>query len=525
MPPPSRIAARILSRRVPLPPHLDPSALFAALTDEGRTPGSCLLESADRNARAGLRSLLFPEPLLRLTADRTTIRVRALGHRGLPLLLPLAARVPGAVVQAGCLEAPTLRSHPHPGLDDRERLGSPSVLDAVRALLRLVEDTHPEADLPILVAGALTFELVDHFEALPPRPPDPFQEDDLDLVLVADSLVVDHARSEIIITTRALMGEGLDGDPEARSAEHRLDRFAAAIPEACRTRAPDAEPPTLDSLPAAVNAQDPLFEDGVRRVLDHIQAGDVFQCVLSRTIEVESAAPSMAVYRQLRRHDPSPYLFHFDMARGSLLGASPETCVAVHDRMVSLSPIAGTAPRGSTPQVDRRWEIGLRLDAKEQAEHAMLVDLARNDVARIAVPGTRRVEEALQIARFRHVQHLVTRVVGVLHPDLDALDAYRASANMGTLTGAPKLRATEIIRGLEDTARGYYGGAMGYVTARGDMDTCIVIRSLRHREGRYTVRAGAGVVRDSDPARELAETTSKASTPLLAVLLAEETTQ
>ncbi len=511
------IRAQLLERRLPLPTDLDPAALFARLTREGRAAGSCLLESADRGSAAGQRSLLFPEPLLRLTADRARIRVRALGPRGLTLLLPLARRIGGAAVSTGVLEAPTPQAPSAADLSDRERLATPSVLDAVRQLLAVAEDETPSDRVPILVAGAFSFELVDHFESLPPRPPDPLRDDDIDLVLALDAVLIDPTRSEIVVATRALEGHGVDSARELEMATTRLERFVAAIPGAVLPCDAAAATGPTPSLPEALTAPDPRFEEGVRRVLDHIALGDVFQCVLSRTVGARTSAGSLAVYRELRRHEPSPYLFHYDLAQGALLGASPETCVAVREGEVRLSPIAGTAPRGETPDVDSRWEIALRLDPKEQSEHAMLVDLARNDVARIALPGTRHVAEPLHNARFRHVQHLVTHVVGTLRPELDALDAYRASANMGTLTGAPKLRAMEIIREIEPTSRGFYGGAMGYVTARGDMDTCIVIRSLRYKDGLCLVRAGAGIVRDSDPARELAETRAKATGPLLAV--------
>jgi anthranilate synthase component 1 len=220
-------------------------------------------------------------------------------------------------------------------------------------------------------------------------------------------------------------------------------------------------------------------------------------------------------------------MFYLDLGDGALLGASPETCVKVEDGQLEIRPIAGTAPRGMRSDgtidedLDGRLAVRLLLDDKEQAEHVMLVDLARNDVARVCVPGTRRVTDPFFIEKYSHVQHLVSRVKGTLLPGLDALHAYRASANMGTLTGAPKLRAVELIRENEPHSRGYYGGAVGYLLQDGTFDSCIVIRSLRYKDGIYLTRAGAGIVADSVPERELAETNHKARACRQAVALAE----
>jgi anthranilate synthase component 1 len=240
-----------------------------------------------------------------------------------------------------------------------------------------------------------------------------------------------------------------------------------------------------------------------------------------------SRATPLAVYRMLREHNPSPYMFHIDLGDGVLFGASPETCLKVEAGQVEIRPIAGTAPRGIRPDgsldqdMDSRFGVALLLDDKEQAEHVMLVDLARNDVARVSVPGTRRVTDPFTLEKYSHVQHLVSRVKGTLRPDLDALHAYRASANMGTLTGAPKLRAMELIRENEPFSRGFYGGAVGYLLQDGTFDSCIVIRSLRYRDGVYATRTGAGIVADSIPERELEETSHKARACILAVSLAE----
>ena len=289
--------------------------------------------------------------------------------------------------------------------------------------------------------------------------------------------------------------------------------------------------PVVSDQAAKPDVSDEAFLASVGKFLNHIERGDIFQGVLSRGLEMESGVDPLAVYRVLRTQNPSPYMFHVDLGDGVLLGASPETCVKVEDRRLEIRPIAGTAPRGFSDdgtideELDSRLAIGLLLDSKEQAEHAMLVDLARNDVARVAIPGSRRVRDPFTIEKYSHVQHLVSGVSGELRPELDALHAYRASANMGTLTGAPKLRAMELIRETEPFARGYYGGAVGYLLQDGTFDSCIVIRSLRYRPpGIYSTRAGAGIVADSVPARELEETAHKARACRQAVAIAEACT-
>jgi anthranilate synthase component 1 len=253
----------------------------------------------------------------------------------------------------------------------------------------------------------------------------------------------------------------------------------------------------------------------------------VFQIVPSRTFSLPCPDPLRA-YAALRALNPSPYMFFVRGEQGTLFGASPETALAVRGtpRRVTISPIAGTRRRGIDREgaidddLDARIEAELRLDEKEVAEHMMLVDLARNDVARVSQPGSRRVDALLDVVRYSHVMHLVSLVSGELRPQLDALHAYVATMNMGTLVGAPKLEAAALLRRHEATRRGPYGGAVGYITAGGEMDTCIVIRSAVVKDGLGHVRAGAGVVYDSDPRLEADETRRKAEAVLVALLRA-----
>ena len=267
------------------------------------------------------------------------------------------------------------------------------------------------------------------------------------------------------------------------------------------------------------------FREHVSNLQKNIYEGDIYQVVPARSFSME-CPDAFAAYRKLRETNPSPYMFYIRGADYELIGASPESNLKfdADTREVQLYPIAGTRPRGATHELDIRNELDMRTDTKELAEHTMLVDLARNDLARVAVPGTRRVADLLQVDRYSRVMHLVSRVVAELHPDFDAIDAYRACMNMGTLTGAPKLRAMELVRDTEDKRRGSYGGAVGYLRGDGSMDNCIVIRSAYIKNDTSIVQAGAGVVRDSVPQSEADETLHKSYAVLHAIAAANNAT-
>ena len=309
----------------------------------------------------------------------------------------------------------------------------------------------------------------------------------------------------------------------------------AATPEAQATPAPSApaaqaEPAQAaeDTITAYPTMSDADFCELVTKMQQHIAIGDAYQVVPSRGFVIDCPQP-LQTYRYLHDADPSPYMFYIATDDFELFGASPESSLlhSAKTGQVAIRPIAGTRPRGFAPdgsidhELDIRLELELRSDAKEVAEHVMLVDLARNDVARISAPGTRKVTQLLRVDRYSRVMHLVSEVTGQLACDLHPLDAFRASMTMGTLTGAPKLRAAELIRQYEGTRRGSYGGAVGYLRGDGELDTCIVIRSAFARGGKAIVQAGAGVVSDSVPQREADETAHKASNVLRAIAAAQ----
>ncbi len=515
-----------LTRRLAACP--DPLALFAQLTGGGRQRDTVLLESADRITGGGARSILALRSALRLTCRGREVEVTALSPNGKAILAWLRDRaraVASVKEREGGLVA-TFAPPPAGALPDTERLRLPSPLDMLRLVVtgpRLVSEP---AELSYFAAAAFSYDLIDLFEDLPaPRGPaaawPTFEAWIPDRVVV-----VDHAQ-RLTTVYAAVFGDGAAAATyhDAVQAVDALTRTVVGAREAAEDARPTAPPGEFTA--AAVDVSDADYAGMVRTLQGHIAAGDIFQAVPSRTFSLPCRDP-LAAYAALRRANPSPYMYFMQGTAGALFGSSPETCVHVagSPRTVTLRPIAGTVPRRTAAEqpdaeADARGEVALRTNAKELAEHLMLVDLARNDVSRISRPGSRRVTRLLDVERFSHVLHLVSEVTGELSPEWDALHAYVASMNMGTVVGAPKIRAAELLRRLEPTARGAYGGAVGYLTHAGEMDTALVIRSATVREGVAKVRAGAGIVAESDPDREAQETRHKAAAVLQAIAASE----
>jgi anthranilate synthase component I len=378
--------------------------------------------------------------------------------------------------------------------------------------------------LPRFVGGAvgyLAYDTVRAFERLGPGPADDVGLPDA-LFLIADTvLIIDNAFGRALaVTTIPPPAGGPDAVRRAYDvALMRVEGLMARV----------AQPPVLAPLHPGTaplpGTTSPYpadrFLEGVTRLKTHIAAGDIFQAVLSRRLDLACAAPPLQVYRALRTLNPAPYLYHLALDDLAIVGSSPEVLVRLEESGVTVRPIAGTRPRGRTEDEDASLAAALRADPKELAEHAMLVDLGRNDVGRVAAYGSVRVTADRSLERYSHVQHLVSEVLGDLRPGLDAEHVLRACFPAGTVSGAPKLRALELLDALEPTRRGPYAGAVGYLGwGAGTMDTAITIRTAVLHRGLAHVQAGAGIVADSDPERELAETEHKASGVLAALALA-----
>ena len=331
------------------------------------------------------------------------------------------------------------------------------------------------------------------------------------LYLLTDTLVAfDHARGRLLIIANA----HLNGDPEAAyyDAIERIDRIAEELAEPLPSLVTrhSSSPTTLSS-----NFTQSGFEEIVRAAKEHIAAGDIFQVVLAQRLSRRTSAPPFDIYRALRRLNPSPYMFFFDFGTIDdqpyhVIGASPEMLVRLEGRTATVRPIAGTRRRGSTPTEDAALEQELLADPKERAEHVMLVDLGRNDVGRVAEIGSVEVTELMAVERYSHVMHIVSNVRGRLREGCDAYDAFRATFPQGTVSGAPKIRAMEIIDELEPVRRGVYAGAVGYFSYTGNTDTAIALRTILVKGGRVYIQAGGGVVADSDPGAEYEESVNKA---------------
>jgi len=370
--------------------------------------------------------------------------------------------------------------------------------------------------------GFLSYDAVRSLERLPNAPTDDVGFPDA-VFMLADAVVIfDNAFGRAVAVVNTEPPPAADERALRRTYDEAEQRIADLF---ARLQRPPVLPPLPlgnGPLPVATSPYPPdRFRDDVRRIQEHIRAGDVFQAVLSRRQDVASDADALQVYRALRALNPAPYLYFLELDDLAIAGSSPEVLVRVEDGEVTVRPIAGTRPRGATPEDDATLAAELLADPKELAEHAMLVDLGRNDVGRVAAFGSVRVTTDKVIERYSHVQHIVSEVRGRLAPGCDALDALRVCFPAGTVTGAPKIRAMEILDGLEPTRRGPYAGAVGYVGwGATTLDTAIAIRTAVLTAGRAYVQAGAGIVADSDPERELEETENKARAVLTALGIA-----
>ncbi len=383
--------------------------------------------------------------------------------------------------------------------------------------------TVPVPGLPRFFGGAvgyLSYDIVRHIERLPKTARDELELPDA-MFLLTDTLVAfDHVKHRALVIANA----HVEGDPR-RAYQDAVARLEEVVARLSRPLPLQAPLPCTNGNKLESSVTPDEFSASVQRAQEHIEAGDIFQVVLSQRFSRETVADPFSIYRSLRRVNPSPYMFFLDFGSMQLIGASPEVLVRLEDRVAELKPIAGTRPRGADERADARLEQELRDDPKERAEHVMLVDLGRNDLGRVCEYGSVRVPELMLVEKYSHVMHLVSHVTGKLRPDCDAFDLARATFPAGTVSGAPKVRAMEIIEELEGTRRGPYAGAVGYfgfpVDGRGNMDLCITIRTIVQCGRRAHIQAGAGIVADSDPLREHQECVNKASALAEAIRLAE----
>ena len=381
-------------------------------------------------------------------------------------------------------------------------------LDSLRALLDASRIDFP-ASLPPMAAGVfgvLGYDMIRLMEPLGPANPDPLDLPDAVMVRPSVVAVFDSVGQEIVLATPARP----DGSTASAAYDAAVARLRGVREELRQPLQPSPEPAHREQPPFAAAQTLESYGQIVARAQDYIAAGDIFQVVPSQRFEAPFALDPLAFYRSLRRTNPSPFLFYLNFGDFQLAGSSPEILVRLRDGEVTIRPIAGTRPRGATPEQDAALEADLLADPKELAEHLMLLDLGRNDVARVARPASVRVTQSFGIERYSHVMHIVSNVVGDAPANADPVEVLLAALPAGTVSGAPKVRAMEIIDELEPVKRGVgYAGAAGYISAKGEVDACIVLRAALFKDGRIHVQAGGGVVADSDPKAEYEETLHK----------------
>ena len=368
------------------------------------------------------------------------------------------------------------------------------------------------AGLPPMSAGVfgyLGYDMVRHMERLAPAKPDPIGVPEAVLIRPTVMVVFDSVRDEMIVVTPVRPAEGITARMAAEAAADRLDRVITTLEGPLAHPGPPADPSLLARRPVS-NTSEAAYLAMVDRAKDYIRAGDIFQVVLSQRFSGPFELPPFSLYRALRRINPAPYLSFLDFGAFQICCSSPEILVRVRDGIVTIRPIAGTRRRGADPAEDEALAVELLADPKECSEHLMLLDLGRNDVGRVAEIGSVAVTDKFFVERYSHVMHIVSNVEGRLRNDRDGIDALAAGFPAGTVSGAPKVRAMEIIDELERDKRGIYGGCIGYFGANGDMDTCIVLRTSVIKDGMMHIQSGAGIVYDSVPASENTECINKA---------------
>jgi anthranilate synthase component 1 len=513
---------------VPIVKRIDmtePVDFFARISDYGRAENCCLFESKEHLAGYTALSFGTARPALYLTGTGADFAIKALskpGRRMIEFLSTEKSRFDFCESVQFDAEAITGRiKESKEFVDEQTRLKTTNQMDVLRAVAFAFKLASKPFRITCGLLGALSYDFIDQFEKLPASEEDLLGNPDYELYFADNIFLMDHEQGQGYVVVNVMITNG-DREAVIAEAQECFDYYS----NLARFDVPRGKKFTGQISPASTDTDQQQYEAMVKTAKRHILDGDIFQVVLSRTKVEPCPDEPLDVYQRLRDLNPSPYMFYLNTPNTILMGSSPELNLRVsgtEDRSVEIRPIAGTKPRGRVGgkidlDTDFRYEAELKIDRKELAEHMMLVDLARNDIARVARPGSRVVTELLTAEKYESVQHLVSNVKGTLADELDALSAYLATMNMGTLTGAPKIEAMKIIRRLEKTKRGYYGGAVCYLTVDGQFDSCITIRSLQVRDHAAYIRVGAGIVHDSVPKTEFEETEHKANSCLRAVL-------
>lgn len=491
----------------------NPTEIFNLIC--GNRQYNLLLESAEIDKKNNLKSIMLVDSALRIVANNQVVTITALSDNGNNLLFLLDEIIPKQItLQTFAKKRKLIFPNIKQELDEDSRLLSLSVFDCFRLIISLFKKPK-NSSMEMFFGGLFAYDLVTNFECLP-KLKKGSNCPDFCFYLAEILMIFDHKKQ-----TCAIQGNIFKQDHEEK------ERILKRIKTLKKQISYNPEPiPNIfiNDVFFACNCSDQEYKKKVLLIQNSIREGEIFQAVLSRTFSIPCYS-ALSAYHALKKNNPSPYMFFMQDSDFTLFGASPESSLKYNEknRKIEIYPIAGTRSRGFKKNgkidydLDSRIELEMRLDNKELAEHLMLVDLARNDLARICTTGSRYVADLTKVDRYSFVMHLVSRVVGVLRDDLDALHAYRACMNMGTLSGAPKIRAMQIISEIEGTRRGSYGGAIGYFTSFGNLDTCIIIRSAYIQNNIANIQAGAGIVLNSIPQLEADESCNKAKAVLYAI--------
>ncbi len=516
--------------------QLDPIMLLQALSSEDKAANRMLLESCQIDNKQKVKSILMNKAALRIECQQQVVTITSLTDNGYYALEFLATqfnqeikKLSGNLTQLSIQYQSPLSIFSSQQLDEEQRLKQITPIDCLRTIQTSFKskNNHPFA---LFLCGLFSFDFIASFEDLPEVP---FADNDCpDFVfyLAEEIIVFDHQKSK----THVYLNQFSTNESQNinQTYNDRIEQISSVMQNKDLTSSSKTINTDFSTInnnltdieKVSCDLTDQEYEDVVIDLKKQIVAGNIFQVVPSRTFSLK-CLNTLQSYQQLKITNPSPYMFYMQDENFILFGASPESALKYQtsNNKVDLYPIAGTRPRGKKENgeidhdLDKRLEVELKLDFKEVAEHMMLVDLARNDIARISDTGSIKIPRLIEVDRYSQVMHLVSCVEGNLKQDLDCFHAYQACMNMGTLTGAPKIKATELIRQTEKKRRGSYGGAVGYINTQGDMDTCIVIRSAFCKNGVAHIQAGAGIVFDSQPKAEADETKAKAAAVINAI--------
>ncbi|URJ24924.1 anthranilate synthase component 1 [Candidatus Blochmannia ocreatus (nom. nud.)] len=504
---------------VPVQYHANPTTVFNQLCNKRNS--TLLLESSEINKKYNIESMMIIDSALRITAYGTTVTIHALTQNGASLLPILKKTFPNQIRICSNFNTiklifPTTQTI----MDEDTRLHAISIFDSLRTLLKILQSpkNHHKS---IFLGGLFSYDLISCFEHFP-NLTNSYICPDFCFYLAETLLIFNHKKYTSFLQSTIFSAKNT---LEKQRLQNRIKQLSIQLRQ---------EPKTIPfkkirNMKLHCHPNDAQYKKIIENIQYSIRTGEILQAVPSRRFFLPCPSP-LAAYHVLKQHNPSPYMFFMQDSIFTLFGTSPESSLKynANTRQIEIHPIAGTRARafcsdGSLDtDADNRVELEMRLNHKELSEHLMLVDLARNDLARVCTPGSRYVADLLKVDKYSYVMHLVSKVIGELRPDLDALHAYRACMNMGTLTGAPKTRAMQIIYETEGVRRNTYGGAIGYLTGSGNLDTCIIIRSAYVTKQIATIQAGAGVVIDSIPQEEINESCNKARAVLRAIAIAHD---